>query len=56
MSRYTKWAQREHSAARRTAITLLADPVFLGLLPFPVAGVGPRLVLGWVSGPSRFEE
>ena len=43
MSRYTKWAQREHSAARRTAITLLAGPVFLGLLPFLVAGVGPRL-------------
>ena len=43
MSRYTKWAQREHSAARRTAITLLAGPVFLGLLPFLVAVVGPRL-------------
>jgi len=43
MSRYTKWAQREHSEARRIAITLLAGPVFLGLLPFLVAGVGPRL-------------
>ena len=43
MSRYAKWAQREHSAARRIAITLLAGPVFLGLLPFLVAGVGPRL-------------
>ena len=43
MSRYSKWAQREHSAARRIAITLLAGPVFLGLLPFLVAGVGPRL-------------
>ena len=43
MSRYTNWAQREHSAARRTTITLLAGPVFLGLLPFVVAGVGPRL-------------
>ena len=43
MSRYSKWAQREHSEARRIAITLLVGPVFLGLLPFLVAGVGPRL-------------
>jgi protein-S-isoprenylcysteine O-methyltransferase Ste14 len=43
MSRYTEWAQREHSEARRLAITLLAGPVFLGLLPFVVAGLGPRL-------------
>jgi len=43
MSRYSKWAQREHSVARRIAITLLAGPVFLVLLPFVVAGIGPRL-------------
>ncbi len=43
MSRYTTWAQREHSEATRIAITLLAGPVFLGLLPLLVAGVGPRL-------------
>jgi protein-S-isoprenylcysteine O-methyltransferase Ste14 len=43
MSRYVDWAQREHSEAGRIAITLLAGPVFLGLLPFLVAGVGPRL-------------
>ncbi len=43
MSRYSKWAQGEHSEARRIAITLLVGPVFLGLLPFLVAGVGPRL-------------
>jgi protein-S-isoprenylcysteine O-methyltransferase Ste14 len=43
MSRYIKWAQREHSEASRIAITLLAGPVFLGLLPFLVAGVGSRL-------------
>jgi protein-S-isoprenylcysteine O-methyltransferase Ste14 len=43
MSRYTKWAEREHSESRRIALTLLAGPVFLGLLPFVVAGVGPRL-------------
>jgi protein-S-isoprenylcysteine O-methyltransferase Ste14 len=43
MSRYAKWAEREHSESRRIAITLLAGPVFLGLLPFVVAGIGPRL-------------
>jgi len=44
MSRYTRWAQREHSEATRIAtLTLLAGPVFLGLLPLLVAGVGPRL-------------
>jgi protein-S-isoprenylcysteine O-methyltransferase Ste14 len=43
MSRYAKWAQREQSEARRIAITLLAGPVFLGLLPFLVAGFGSRL-------------
>lgn len=43
MSRYSQWAQREHGAARRIATTLLAGPVFVGLLPFLVAGVGPRL-------------
>ena len=43
MSRYSKWAQRERSEATRIAITLLVGPIFLGLLPFLVAGVGPRL-------------
>ena len=39
MSRYAKWAQREHSEAIRIAtLTLLAGPVFLGLLPLLVAG------------------
>ena len=42
-SRYSKWAGREHSAGRRIAITLLVGPIFLGLFPFLVAGVGPRL-------------
>ncbi len=42
-SRYASWAQREHSEATRIAVLLLAGPVFLGLLPFLVAGVGPRL-------------
>jgi protein-S-isoprenylcysteine O-methyltransferase Ste14 len=43
MSRYTKWAQGEHSEATRIAVLLPAGPVFLGLLPFLVAVVGPRL-------------
>lgn len=43
MSRYTRWAQTQHSEATRIAFTLRAGPVFLGLLPFLVAGVGPRL-------------
>ena len=43
MSRYAAWAQREHSDAGEMAIMLLAGPIFLGLLPFLVAGVGPRL-------------
>ena len=43
MSRYTMWARKERSASTRIAVTLIAGPVFLGLLPFLVAGVGPRL-------------
>ena len=43
MSRYARWAQGEHGEAARIATTLLAGPVFLGLLPLLVAGVGPRL-------------
>lgn len=43
MSRYSRWAQREHSEATRIATTLLVGPFFLGVLPFLVAGVGPNL-------------
>ena len=43
MSRYTTWAQKEHSDTARTAVMLLVGPVFLGLLPFLVGRVGPRL-------------
>jgi protein-S-isoprenylcysteine O-methyltransferase Ste14 len=42
-SRYAKWAEIEHSEATRIAVLLPVGPVFLGLLPFLVAGVGPRL-------------
>jgi protein-S-isoprenylcysteine O-methyltransferase Ste14 len=43
MSRYAAWAQRERSATGEVAIMLVAGLVFLGLLPFLVAGAGPRL-------------
>ncbi|MGE5229542.1 MAG: methyltransferase family protein [Deltaproteobacteria bacterium] len=43
MSRYAEWAEREHSDARRIAVMVLLAPIFMGLLPFLVAGVGPRL-------------
>jgi protein-S-isoprenylcysteine O-methyltransferase Ste14 len=42
-SRYARWARGEHGESTRIATTLLAGPVFLGLLPLLVAGVGPRL-------------
>jgi len=43
MSRYTRWAEKEHSEATRLAVMIPAGPVFLGLLPFLVTGVGPRI-------------
>ena len=43
MSRYARWARTEHSEAARIAALLPAGPFFLGLLPFLVAVVGPRL-------------
>lgn len=43
MSHYVQWSRTEHSESTRIAVTLLAGPVFLGLLPFVVAGVGPHL-------------
>ncbi len=42
-SRYVRWAQGEHPEPQRIAAVLLVGPVFLGLLPFLVAGIGPRL-------------
>ena len=53
MSRYSRWAQREHSEATRIATTLLVGPVFLGLLPLLVAGAGPRLDRRLGLGPRR---
>ena len=56
MSRYLQWSRVEHGEPTRIAVTLLAGPVFLGLLPLLVAGIGPRLdrSLGW--RPSGSEE
>ena len=43
MSRYARFARREHSEPTRIAATAMAGPVFLGLLPFIVLSIGPRL-------------
>lgn len=43
MSRYLQWSRVEHGEPPRIAVTLLAGPVFLGLLPLLVAGIGPCL-------------
>jgi protein-S-isoprenylcysteine O-methyltransferase Ste14 len=43
MSRYLRWSRTEHGERTRFGVTLLAGLVFLGLLPFVVAGLGPRL-------------
>jgi protein-S-isoprenylcysteine O-methyltransferase Ste14 len=43
MSRYAHWHRTEHSESTRIAVTVLVGPVFLGLLPLLVAGIGPRL-------------
>ena len=43
MSEYVRWQRTEYGESTRIAVTLLAGPVFLGLLPFLVAGIGPRL-------------
>jgi len=58
MSRYARWAQRERGESTRLATTFSVGPIFLGLLPLLVAGVGPRidrrlglppLGIGWPS-------
>lgn len=43
MSLYARWALEEHGEATRIRTTLLAGPVFLGLMPFLVARAGPRV-------------
>jgi len=43
MSLYSKWAQKEHPESKRIAATLLAGVIFVLLLPFVVADVGPSL-------------
>ena len=53
MSRYSKWAQKEHAIGRRIAITLLAGVIFVMLFPFLIAGVGPSF--DRLLGLPRFE-
>ena len=43
MSRYLQWSRTEHPESTRTRVVMLLGPVFLGLLPAIVAGVGPRV-------------
>jgi protein-S-isoprenylcysteine O-methyltransferase Ste14 len=43
MSRYVKWAQREHPASRRIAATFLAGLLFAILLPYVFLVVCPSL-------------
>ena len=43
MSRYVQWSRTEHGERTRIGATLLAGPVFLGLLPFIVAVIGPQI-------------
>lgn len=43
MSRYLRWSRIERRESTRIAITLLAGPVFLGLLPALVVSVAPRI-------------
>ena len=43
MSLYSKWAQKEHPENKRIAATLLAGVVFVILLPYIIAVVGPSL-------------
>ena len=43
MSRYMKWAQKEHSERRRILALLPAGLVFLILLPYVILVLGPNL-------------
>jgi protein-S-isoprenylcysteine O-methyltransferase Ste14 len=43
ISRYQKWAQKEHSLDRRLKTLIPAGFLFLGLFPLAIAGGGPWL-------------
>jgi protein-S-isoprenylcysteine O-methyltransferase Ste14 len=43
LSRSLHWSRREHPESTRIAVLVLVAPVFLGVLPAIVAGVGRRL-------------
>lgn len=53
MSRYAQWSRKEHGEPARIGATLLAAPLFLGLFPFVVVVVGPRLDRGFGLPPLR---
>jgi protein-S-isoprenylcysteine O-methyltransferase Ste14 len=53
MSRYLKWAQREHSIGNRIAALLLAGVLFALLLPLAIVTLGPSL--DRLLGLQRFE-
>ncbi len=53
MSRYQRWQRTEHTESSRIVTMLLVAPVFLGLLPFVVAGLGPRFDRLLGQGPIR---
>jgi protein-S-isoprenylcysteine O-methyltransferase Ste14 len=59
MSRYVKWAQKEHSEGSRVAAMLLAGVVFVFLLPYVILVVGPSLdqrlgIEGFYTGVVNF--
>jgi protein-S-isoprenylcysteine O-methyltransferase Ste14 len=43
MSLYRQWSRTEHRERTRIGVTLLAGPVFVGLIPCIVARLGPQL-------------
>ena len=58
MSRYVKFAQKEHSLGKRVAALLPAGVVFLFLLPYLILVVGPNLdkrmgLVGFYSGAAN---
>jgi protein-S-isoprenylcysteine O-methyltransferase Ste14 len=59
MSRYTRWAKKEHSFGVRITAGILAGVVFLILLPLLIVKAGPRLdtlfgFQGFPVGPATY--
>jgi protein-S-isoprenylcysteine O-methyltransferase Ste14 len=58
MSRFAKWAQTEHPAGKRIAVTLLAGLLFVILIPYVLLVTCPRLdrllgLPGFPAGPAN---